>query len=161
MNIPRRKFIKAGIVAAACAGVPLTIGPASAQKQQGTGRRQEGYFQIPAEVQNDPVSYYSMATFAPYVKSGFLILIGKTWRYMTLVEVKDLRPSSSGNAPIKNLDESFSLTFLASRGQKIEQKVYNIRHAALGKFSLFLVPIGRRTRNTPEYYEAVINRRTS
>jgi len=159
MNIPRRKFIKAGIVAAACAGLPLTIGPASAQKQRSTGRRQEGYFAIPAEVQDDPVSYYSMATFAPYVKSGFLILIGRTWRYMTLVEVKNLSPSV-GNEPVKKLDESFSLIFLASRGQKIEQKVYNIRHAALGKFSLFLVPIGRRTRTTPEYYEAVINRRT-
>ena len=160
MNIPRRKFIKAGLVAAACAGVPLTIGPASAQKQPGTGRRSEGYFAIPAEVQNDPVSYYNMATFAPYVKSGFLILIGRTWRYMTLVEVKNLN-TSSGNAPVKNLDECFSLIFLASRGQKIEQKLYNIRHAALGKFSLFLVPIGRRTRTSPEYYEAVINRRSS
>ncbi|HYG79463.1 MAG TPA: hypothetical protein VD861_03705 [Pyrinomonadaceae bacterium] len=159
MNIPRRKFIKAGIVAAACAGVPLTIGPATAQKQQGTGRRQEGYFAIPAEVQNDPTSYYNMATFAPYVKTGFLILIGRTWRHMKLIEVKNLRPAA-GSAPADNLDECFSLTFMAGRGQKIEQKVYSIRHAALGKFSLFLVPVGRRTRTSPEYYEAVINRRT-
>lgn len=160
MSIPRRKFIKAGIVAAACAGLPLTIGPASAQKQDGS-RPQGDYFQIPSEVQNDPMSYYNMATFTPYVKTGFLILIGKTWRYMTLVEVKNLNPLMSGNEPVKNLNESFSLIFLASRGQKIEQKVYNIRHGALGKFSLFLVPIGRRTRTSPEYYEAVINRRTS
>ena len=159
MNIPRRQFIKAGIVTAACAGLPLTIGPASAQKQRGTGRRQEGYFAIPAEVQDDPTSYYSMATFAPYVNSGFLILIGRAWKHMKLVEVKSLRPAK-GDAAVKSLEESFSLVFLASRGQKIEQKVYSIRHAALGKFSLFLVPIGRRTRTTPEYYEAVINRRT-
>ena len=160
MNIPRRKFIKAGLVAAACAGVPLTIGPASAQKPQDGSRRQEGYFPIPAEVQNDPTNYYTMATFAPYVKTGFLILIGRTWRYMTLVEVKDLR-RSKGNTPVQNLEESFSLIFLASRGQKIEQKVYSMRHGALGKFSLFLVPVGRRTRTSPEYYEAIINRRTS
>jgi hypothetical protein len=158
MKIPRRRFIQAGIVAAACAGARLTIGPASAQ--QGSGRQQEGYFPVPAEVQNDPASYYNMATFAPYLKSGFLILIGRTWRYMTLVEVKDLRPKT-GDAPAANLDECFSLTFLASRGQKIEQKIYSIRHAALGKFSLFLVPVGRRTRTSPEYYEAVVNRRAS
>ncbi|HEY0376978.1 MAG TPA: hypothetical protein VGC87_08480 [Pyrinomonadaceae bacterium] len=159
MKIPRRRFIQAGIVAAACAGVPLTIGPASAQKQQDGGRQQGGYFQVPAEVQNDPASYYNMATFLPYVKTGFLILIGRTWRYMTLVEVKNLSPKTGG-VPAGNLDECFSLTFLASRGQKIEQKTYSLRHAALGKFSLFLVPIGRRTRTTPEYYEAIINRRT-
>jgi hypothetical protein len=158
MKIPRRRFIQAGIVAAACAGARLTIGPASAQ-QQDSGRPQGGYFAVPAEVQNDPTSYYTMATFVPYVKTGFLILIGRTWRYMTLVEVKNLSPKA-GDAPAQNLDECFSLTFLASRGQKIEQKVYSIRHAALGKFSLFLVPVGRRTRTTPEYYEAVINRRT-
>jgi hypothetical protein len=159
MKIPRRRFIQAGIVAAACAGVPLTIGPASAQRQQDSGRQQGGYFPIPAEVQNDPTSYYTAATFVPYVKTGFLILIGRTWRYMTLVEVKNLG-AKTGDAPAANLNECFSLTFLASRGQKIEQKVYSIRHAALGKFSLFLVPVGRRTRTTPEYYEAVINRRT-
>ncbi|HWT01924.1 MAG TPA: twin-arginine translocation signal domain-containing protein [Pyrinomonadaceae bacterium] len=158
MNIPRRTFIKAGAVAAACAGLPLSIGPASAQKQGG-GRRQEGYFAIPAEVQDDPTSYYNMATFAPYVNTGFLVLIGRAWKHMKLVEVKNLRPRK-GDGAANSLEESFSLTFLASRGQKIEQKVYSIRHAALGKFSLFLVPIGRRTRTTPEYYEAVINRRT-
>src|SRR4051812_10609728 len=111
MKIPRRRFIQAGIVAAACAGVPLTIGPASAQRQPDSGRPQGGYFPVPAEVQNDPTSYYNMATFAPYVKTGFLILIGRTWRYMTLVEVKNLRPQT-GNAPARNLDECFSLTFL-------------------------------------------------
>jgi hypothetical protein len=158
MKIPRRRFIQAGVVAAACVGARLTIGPASAQ-QQDSGRPQGGYFAVPPEVQNDPASYYNMATFLPYVKTGFLILIGRTWRYMTLVEVKNLSPKAGGE-PATNLDECFSLTFLASRGQKIEQKVYNIRHAALGKFSLFLVPVGRRTRTTPEYYEAVINRRT-
>src|ERR1051325_9035877 len=143
MKIPRRKFIQAGIVAAACAGARLTIGPASAQ-QPDSGRPRGGYFAVPAEVQNDPANYYTMSTFAPYVKSGFLILIGRTWRYMTLVEVKNLGPKT-GDAPAQNLDECFSLTFLASRGQKIEQKVYSIRHAALGKFSLFLVPVRRRT----------------
>ena len=159
MKIPRRRFIQAGLVAAACAGVPLTIGPASAQDQLGSGRQQEGYFPVPAEVQNDPMSYYTMATFVPYVKTGFLSLIGRTWRFMSLVEVKDLRPKT-GNAPVQNTDECFSLTFLASRGQKIEQKIYSIRHGALGKFSLFLVPVGRRTRTSVEYYEAIINRRT-
>ena len=159
MNIPRRTFIKAGIVTAACAAAPLTIGPASAQKQGDQSGRRGGYFQVPAEVQDDPTSYYNMATFAPYVNTGFSILIGRAWKYMKLVEVKNLRPAK-GDAAVNNLEESFSLIFIASRGQKIEQKVYSIRHAALGKFSLFLVPVGRRTRTSPEYYEAVINRRT-
>lgn len=158
MKIPRRTFIKAGIIAAACAGVPLTLGPASAQ-DQGGGDRRGGYFPIPTEVQNDPTSYYTMATFVPYVKSGFQFQAGRLWKHMKLTEVKNLCPPAAG-AQVNNLGECFSLTFIAARGQKIEQKIYTVRHAALGKFSLFLVPVGRRTRTSPEYYEAVINRRT-
>jgi hypothetical protein len=156
MKIPRRTFIKAGIIAAACAGVPLTLGPASAQD---AGDQRGGYFPIPAEVQDDPTSYYTMATFVPYVKSAFKLQVGRLWKHMQLIEVKSLRPAATG-APVNNLGECFSLTFIAARGQKIEQKIYTVRHAALGTFSLFLVPVGRRTRTTPEYYEAVINRRT-
>lgn len=161
MNIPRRKFIKAGVVAAACAGLPVTLGPGSALGQEGSdaGRQEGGYFQVPPEVQNDPMSYYTRETFAPYVKTGFLIQIGRAWKYMTLIEVKNLCPSTA-KEPVQNLGECFSLTFLAPRGQKIEQKTYNIRHGALGRFSLFLVPVGRRTRTSPEYYEAIINRQT-
>ena len=158
MRIPRRTFIKAGIIAAACAGVPLTLGPASAQDQS-TGDKRGGYFPIPAEVQEDPTSYYTMATFMPYLKSGFQIQMGRLWKHMKLIEVKNLCPKTD-NAPANNLNECFSLTFIAARGQKIEQKAYTVRHAALGKFTLFLVPVDRRTRTSPEYYEAVINRRT-
>ncbi len=156
MKIPRRTFIKAGIIAAACASVPLTLGPASAQDASG---QRGGYFPIPTEVQDDPTSYYTMATFVPYIKSAFKLQVGRVWKHMQLIEVKNLRPTAPG-APVNNLGECFSLTFIAARGQKIEQKIYTVRHAALGTFSLFLVPVGRRTRTTPEYYEAVINRRT-
>ncbi|HKQ51693.1 MAG TPA: hypothetical protein VJT74_04945 [Pyrinomonadaceae bacterium] len=158
MRIPRRTFIKAGLVAAACAGVRLTLGPASAQDQGVSTQQRGGYFPIPTEVQDDPTSYYTMATFVPYVNSGFRLQLGRYWKYMRLVEVKNLGPAKT--APANNLNECFSLTFIAPRGQKIEQKAYTVRHAALGTFTLFLVPVGRRTRTSPEYYEAVINRRT-
>jgi hypothetical protein len=159
MKIPRRKFIKVGIISAACAGIPLALGPTSAQDQQDGSRQRGGYFPIPSEVQDDPTSYYTMATFVPYVKSAFQIQVGRVWKHMKLVEVKNLCPKAD-NTPATNLNECFSLTFLAARGQKIEQRAYPIRHAALGKFTLFMVPVGRRTRTSPEYYEAVINRRT-
>ena len=158
MKIPRRKFIKAGIIAAACAGIPLTLGPATAQ-DQGGGEKRGGYFPIPAEVQDDPTSYYTMATFVPYVNSGFRLLVGRQWKYMKLMQVKNLCPAAAANAPVNDLGECFSLTFRAARGQKIRQQTYSIRHAALGTFSLFLVPVDRRTRTSAEYYEAVINRR--
>ena len=157
MKIPRRTCIKAGIIAAACAGVPLTLlGPATAQDQSA---QRGGYFPIPPEVQNDPTSYYTMATFVPYIKSAFQFQVGRLWKHMKLGEVKNLCPPQAG-ASVNHLGECFSLVFIAARGQKIEQKIYTVRHAALGKFSLFLVPIGRRTRTSPEYYEAIINRRT-
>jgi Domain of unknown function (DUF6916) len=46
---------------------------------------------------------------------------------------------------------AFSLTFDEPGPGYLPQQIFTLRHAELGEFELFLVPIG------PEQYEAVVN----
>lgn len=52
--------------------------------------------------------------------------------------------------------EQFSLRFRGERAQIFPQRIYVLKHNAIGEFELFLVPIGRD--NTGTFYEAVFNR---
>ena len=52
--------------------------------------------------------------------------------------------------------ERFSIVFRTSNDFLLEQGQRPIEHDQMGKFSLFLVPIGRDEEGT--YYEAVFNR---
>jgi hypothetical protein len=157
MNVPRRKFIKAGIIVAACAALPFKSLVSTGQ-ETGSGST-GGYFPIPPEVQNDPMNYYTRATFTPYVKSTFSFHMGgSSWRPVTLIEVKDLCPATV-TQPVTKLGECFSLLFSGMPNHTLRQKTYTTYHAALGKFSLFIVPVGKDARWKTEYYQAIINRR--
>lgn len=46
---------------------------------------------------------------------------------------------------------AFSLFFRSSDAERREQQIFTLRHAELGEFDLFLVPVG------PQQYQAVIN----
>jgi hypothetical protein len=52
--------------------------------------------------------------------------------------------------------EQFSLRFRGDSTHVFPQRIYAIRHDAIGDFDLFLVPIGRDQSGTT--YEAVFNR---
>lgn len=52
--------------------------------------------------------------------------------------------------------EQFSLRFRGDSGQVFPQRIYPIKHDAIGDFELFLVPVARDDSGT--YYEAVFNR---
>ena len=66
-----------------------------------------------------------------------------------LVEVSELRKYAR--------QEIFSLIFLAPPDVPLEQRIYDVRHAALGALELFLVPIERDESGIK--YEALFNRR--
>ncbi len=53
--------------------------------------------------------------------------------------------------------ESFSLLFRGDTTSPLSQNTYYFEHARLGRFEMFIVPIGREDRNHC-YYEAVFNR---
>jgi hypothetical protein len=52
--------------------------------------------------------------------------------------------------------EQFSLRFRGDRNQVFPQRIYPMKHEAIGEFDLFLVPVGRDDSGT--FYEAVFNR---
>ncbi len=57
------------------------------------------------------------------------------------------RPGASG--------ASFSLVFLNTHGRLLGQRIHRLRHADLGEFELFLVPLGPDPRRGGMRYEAV------
>jgi hypothetical protein len=60
------------------------------------------------------------------------------------------------NGHTSQCQEQFSLRFRGDREQIFPQRMYAMKHEAIGDFELFLVPIGRD--DTGTFYEAVFNR---
>ncbi len=93
--------------------------------------------------QADLLSYYNKSTFAPYVNTEFRVRVdGLKVSKITLVEVKDYAGASGQETAG---EECFSLFFTAPSSRSFTQNTYEVEHDALGKFSLFLVPVGKRS----------------
>ena len=138
----RRKFLKAGVLTALFAAVPLkdVLGQSWKDRDGNPGNS--------PETQNDPLANYTKATFLSYLNSVFELHTTKGIVGVTLLRVDDL-PAPKGG-------ECFSLLFRGgSRAER--QDSYTLVHPSLGTFQLLLVPVG-----TDEYgaqgYLATINR---
>jgi hypothetical protein len=136
MSISRRIFLKVSTIAAVAAGMSLK--PSVSILGQ--------------DPPSDPLSNYTMATFAQYVDSVFSIR-GSTSVEVTLTEVKNTLPANESGSG----RECFVLHFRGG-STALRQKTYTIEHAALGTFSLFVVP-GGPDANGAQGYTATINRR--
>ena len=97
-------------------------------------------------------------TDAPLTRELFSDKVGHTWVVnepdvpaieLTLTEVESMR----NYAKLKR--EPFSLFFTTKGNFVLPQRLYALRHAALGPMSIFLVPIGREGDVTT--YQAVFN----
>jgi hypothetical protein len=158
INISRRKFIKAGMIMTAVAAAPLTFAKAAAAQKVGDGSLHSlSGIKGPGRRQPDLVGDYDKSTFAPYVGTEFRVAVNRSKvRTITLVEINDSQDASAKDVLPKG--ECFSLLFSSPAGMTFPQKTYEVEHAALGKFALFLVPVERHTGINPEYHEAVFNR---
>ena len=58
---------------------------------------------------------------------------------LTLIEVKRLGPDGGGRP---GAPEQFSVIFRGGAGDHLPQRTYPMDHETLGKFELFIVPIG-------------------
>jgi hypothetical protein len=79
--------------------------------------------------------------------------------FLRLVEVKPVlavNPLAAAGAPDAQ-NEKFSLFFSGPLNQGLDQGTYLFDHPGLGRFDMFVVPIGRDDQ-TRCYYEAVFNR---
>src|SRR5436305_15212339 len=166
MNYSRRKFMKAGLLAAACAGLPLK----SALGQKGIGSSEAFPFlnaglnttssSLPASIEQ--LSYYNESAFTPYVNTRFRVrLSSSNTRSLLLTDVNDYLTSLAQVDATANSTgtECFSLIFRIPPGKPFTQDTYLVEHEALGTFYMFLVSVGAHSKKSPDYYEAVIYRR--
>lgn len=77
---------------------------------------------------------------------------------LQLIEVRpqpEFQPRLFGGEVDAHARIPFSLLFRAESDLRLLQDTYPMRHAVLGEFTMFLVPVGQDRRGS--YYEAVFN----
>ncbi len=72
----------------------------------------------------------------------------------TLIEATPMGSRSDGSGAVAQRD-AFSIVFRSPAEPVLPQKIYTLEHAKLGRFELFLVPIGPD--ESGMRYEAVFN----
>jgi hypothetical protein len=147
------------MMVAAFAGVPLGMAKTAAAQQSKDGRSDSATSgKAPNKGQTDRLFYYNKSTFTPYVNSTFRVHLNSSKAAaITLVGIEDFSDSQETLRAVG--DECFTLQFNGSSGRAFGQQTYEVEHAALGQFSLFIVPVGMRTGKGETSYEAVFNRR--
>jgi len=136
----RRKFVKAGLLTAMFAAVPLRSAFGKGFKNLAGA--------IPPFDEDDPLANYTKSTFVSYLNSVFQIQTASGNVAVTLTSINDM-PAPAGG-------ECFSLLFVGG-SEALGQNTYVVTHPALGTFSLFLVPAGA-DENGAQKCVATINR---
>lgn len=99
-----------------------------------------------------------LETFSPWLKSKFrVVLDSANFLEVELAEANALTKTgpaqTAGKGPVQ---ESFSLVFHGPDNRFLPQGIYSFEHDRIGKFYLFIVPIGQK----PGFfqYQAIFNR---
>src|SRR6185295_11207685 len=142
MSESRRKFLKAGLMAALFAAVPLKSVLSQSFKERDGNPGETPPLQI------DPLANYSKASFLSYLNSIFQIQTVSGVVAVTLAKVEDM-PAPKGG-------ECFSLLFRGG-SLALKQDTYVLVHPSLGTFQMFLVP-GGSDQNGAQAYLATLNR---
>jgi hypothetical protein len=156
MSVSRRRFLKSGAVTVLAAGIVAGAG-SRAFGQQGAGPSPAADHPIPFEAQRSPLFFFKGETFRPYVGGVFTARAGAHSIQMTLTEVRDCTPSAQSMKVTKKArpSECFALVFKSDGTLTDLTTIYDVEHAALGTFPLFLT---RRDAPGGTYtYEAVFN----
>ena len=156
MPVSRRSFLRSGATAALTAGLVFQAAPLSFGQ---SGTTPGGTVPVPFEAQQSPLFYFKRETFQPYVGGKFLVSAGRSTVEMTLKEVRDLTPSAAANQAMKASSQTDAFALIFSSGAKLTDltTIYNVEHAALGKFSLFLKGSDDADNARVYVYEAVFN----
>jgi hypothetical protein len=164
MEYSRRMFMKAGVLAAACAGLPLksVLAESVLNGERIPTLREPTVIPPLSSSRIEQLNYYTQSTFAPYANTRFRVHLGPSnTRGLKLIEVGDYLSSLSQVDATATTPETecFSLLFTIPPGKPFEQDTYMIEHDALGTFYMFVVPVSAHTKKKLDYYEAVIYRR--
>lgn len=157
MKATRRSFLKSGAMAVVMAGVALNVTP-SAFAQGNSDQDPTKDFPVPFEAQQSPLFYFKRETFQPYVGGVFKVSAGAKTVEMKLKHVRNCTPTAEAEKVTKKkprATDCFALEFSSDEALTDLTAIYNVEHAALGKFALFMT---RRDGPGKTYeYEAVFN----
>ena len=150
MALARRKFLKSSLVFGASA--LLVWGNTSSA----FSRTFLDDGKLPDEVLNDPLYRFTRETFEPYVGGYFQAPNDRGEMVaLKLIKVEAYAPKAETEITRTPANtESFSLQFTAEAALPRVKSIHQIKHGALGDFSLFLT---RRDVNDQISYEAVFN----
>lgn len=145
MSVTRRRFLRSGAMGALSAGLIFKAGNlAFGADSRGSNSGQSTAFD------------YSRAHFESHIGSTFQVRQGKRVIDLKLVGLKDYQPPSGAKKTAQTRNtECFVLAFHAARNLPHPSTAYQLEHAKLGKFDLFMTTSERSNRAS---YNAVINR---
>lgn len=155
MTLSRRTFLRSGTTAVLVTGLALDTLPRTfAQQVHKHDPKQD--FQVSYEAKQDAAFQFKRETFQPYLHGIFRLSAGANSVEATLVSVRDCTPNPKQKVTKKaRPSDSFALVFRADGKLTDLTSIYEVEHAALGRFPLFLT-----RRDGPQnkyFYEAVFN----
>jgi len=160
MRLPRRQFLRTGMISTVSAGLALSGARTIFGQKQARGQISvtvDRSADMPLEAQQDPVFFFKAATFKPYI--GGIFTAPNALGQDIELELMNVSVFKSVNAlrTTKRIiaTDSFSLTFKAAAELPPFTSIYRINHPSLGEFYLFLTQ--RKNDNGDLFYEAVIN----
>ena len=158
MTATRRSFLKSGAITVLMAGIALDLIPSVfAQGKPKPDPTKD--FAIPFEAQQSPIFYFKQETFEPYIGGLFKVSAGAHSVQMKLEKVRDCKPGPNASKMLKKAprdSECFAIIFSSPSALTDLTTIYDVEHAALGKFALFMTR--RDGPNGTYFYEAVFNR---
>jgi hypothetical protein len=142
----RRNFLKIG-------GLFMAGGMTLGGNIFGQSAVQNDYFPIPTTVFSDRITSFTQQTFEPLLNTSFMVVREDSVAVsMRLVEIV----SDDNKKKFLNrvANDNFSLIFEVVGRDILEDKIYEISHAELGGFSIFISTVGR----SGNRYQAVFSR---
>jgi hypothetical protein len=156
MKATRRSFLRSGAITVFMAGIALDMIPSVfAQSNQHPDPTKD--FAVPFEAQQTTIFYFKAETFQPYVGGIFKMRAGAKSVEVKLENVRGCAPTDKDLKVTKKSrpSECFALVFSSPEALTDLTTIYDVEHAALGKFALFMT---RRDGPGKTYlYEAVFN----
>lgn len=152
MRLPRRGFVKSGVMSAVTAGIVLSH-PGLLLGQEG-----KGSFSIPLMAESDPVFSFTQSTFEAFVGDIFTAPNARGQRLeLKLAKVSGYQVSSKTNLMLIRTEQprTFSMTFTSAGELPKFTSIHKLNHPRLGNFDLFLT---RTQLEDGTYaYEAVVS----
>ncbi len=153
MSLPRRGFVKTGVLTAVSAGIAIS-NPGLLFSQVGSPLAVE----LPPSTLEDPVFSFTQSSFEGYVGDIFTAANARGERVeLKLVAVTGYQIDSSTKIMLAKIAQpkSFSLTFTSRDKLPEFTSIHNLNHPRLGDFDLFLTP--KQNEDGTHSYEAVIS----